>query len=96
MPTAGPGLEIDQGPQGLCAGTFPPSATSRAAFDSGEHVMTHVLIVVSFLGGAVQGAVVSTQEYSSAERCEAARMALMDYAKARSIEETLRPVCTQK
>ena len=51
--------------------------------------MVHVLIVVSFLGGAVQGAVVSTQEYSSAERCEAARTALMEYAKARSIEETL-------
>ena len=32
--------------------------------------MTHVPIVVSFLGGAVQGAVVSTQEYSSAERAK--------------------------
>jgi len=58
--------------------------------------MIHVLIAVSFLGGAVQGAVVSTQEYSSAERCEAARLALVEYAKARSIEETLRPVCTPK
>ena len=96
MPTAAPSLEIDQGPQRIRARTFPASATSRAAFDSGEHVMIHVLIVVSFLGGAVQGAVISTQEYSSAERCEAARMVLMEYAKARSIEETLRPVCTQK
>jgi hypothetical protein len=58
--------------------------------------MVYVLIVVSFLGGAVQGAVVSTQEFSSAERCEVARTALLEYAKARSIEETLRPVCTQK
>ena len=58
--------------------------------------MIHVLIVISFLGGAVQGAVVSMQEFSSAERCEAARIALMEYAKARSIEETLRPVCIQK
>ena len=48
--------------------------------------MIHVLIVVSFLGGAVQGAVVSTQEYSSAERCEAARMALMEYAKAAALK----------
>ena len=58
--------------------------------------MIHVLIVVSWLGGAVQGATISTQEFSSAERCEAARLALIEYAKARSIEETLRPVCTQK
>jgi hypothetical protein len=58
--------------------------------------MIHVLIIVSFLGGTVQGAVISMQEFSNAERCEAARMALMEYAKARSIEETLRPVCTQK
>jgi len=58
--------------------------------------MIHVLIIVSFLGGTVQGAVISTQEFSNAERCEAARVALMEYAKARSIEETLRPVCTQK
>jgi len=58
--------------------------------------MIHVLIVVSWLGGAVQGATISTQEFSSAERCEAARLALIEYAKARSIEETLRPVCMQK
>jgi hypothetical protein len=58
--------------------------------------MIHVLIVVSWLGGAVQGAVISTQEFASAERCEAARLALIDYAKARSIEETLRPICIQK
>jgi hypothetical protein len=67
-----------------------------AEFDSGEHIMIHVLIVISWLGGAVQGATISTQEFSSAERCEAARLALIEYAKARSIEETLRPVCTQK
>jgi hypothetical protein len=58
--------------------------------------MIHVLIVISWLGGAVQGATISTQEFSSAERCEAARLALIEYAKARSIEETLRPVCMQK
>jgi hypothetical protein len=67
-----------------------------AELDSGEHIMIHVLIVISWLGGAVQGATISTQEFSSAERCEAARLALIEYAKARSIEETLRPVCTQK
>jgi hypothetical protein len=44
----------------------------------------------------VNGAVISTQEFSSAERCEAARVALMDYAKARSTDETLRPLCMQK
>jgi hypothetical protein len=57
--------------------------------------MTYVLIIVSWLGVA-NGAVTSTQEFSSAERCEAARMALIDYAKARSSDETLRPICVQK
>jgi hypothetical protein len=52
--------------------------------------VTHVLIVVSWLGGAVQGAAVSTQEFVSAESCIAARLSLMDYAKARGVEETLR------
>ena len=54
--------------------------------------MTHVLIVMSWLG-AVNGAVISTQEFTSAERCEAARLALIEYAKARGLDETLRPVC---
>ena len=58
--------------------------------------MTHVLFIVSWLGGAVQGAAISTQEFSSAERCDAARLALIDYAKARGVEETLRAFCTQK
>jgi hypothetical protein len=58
--------------------------------------MIHVLIVVSWLGGAVQSATISMQEFSSAERCEAARQTLTEYAKARSIEETFRPVCMQK
>jgi hypothetical protein len=57
--------------------------------------MTHVLIVMSWLG-AVNGAVISTQEFTSAERCEAARLALIEYAKARGLDETLRPVCMQK
>jgi hypothetical protein len=34
--------------------------------------MTHVLLVMSWLG-AVNGAVISTQEFTSAERYEAAR-----------------------
>ncbi len=58
--------------------------------------MTHVLIVVTWLGGAVQGATISTHEFTSAEHCEAARLALIEYAKARSIEETLRPLCMPK
>jgi hypothetical protein len=58
--------------------------------------MVHVLIVVSLLGGAINGAVISTQEFTSAERCEAARTMLSEYAKARNIEETLRLICTQK
>jgi hypothetical protein len=57
--------------------------------------MTYVLVVVSWLGVA-NGAVISTQEFSSAERCEAVRTALMEYAKARSSDETLRPLCVQK
>ena len=51
--------------------------------------MIHVPIVVSWLGRAINGAMVSTQEFTSAERCEAARLALIEYAKARSLEETL-------
>ena len=58
--------------------------------------MAHVLIVVSWLGGAVQGATISTQEFTSMESCETARLALIDYAKARSIEETFRPLCVKK
>ena len=58
--------------------------------------MAHVLIVVSWLGGAVQGATISTQEFTNVESCEAARLALIDYAKARSIEETFRPICVRK
>ena len=57
--------------------------------------MTHVLIIVSWLGGAVQGAAISTQEFASAERCDAARLALIDYAKARGAEETLRKLLHQ-
>jgi hypothetical protein len=56
----------------------------------------HVLIIVSWLGGAVQGAAISTQEFTSVERCDAARLALIDYAEARGVEETLRAFCTQK
>ena len=55
--------------------------------------MTHVLIVISWLGVA---AVISAQEFTSEERCEAARLALIEYAKPRSIDETLRPLCMQK
>jgi hypothetical protein len=57
--------------------------------------MAHVLIVMSWLG-AINGAVISTQEFTSAERCEAARLALIEYAKARGLDETLRPVCLQR
>jgi len=56
--------------------------------------MTYVLIIVSWLVG--NGAVISTQEFTSAERCEAAKMTLIDYSKARGVEETLRPTCLQK
>ena len=52
--------------------------------------MTHVLIVVSWLGVA-NGAVIWTQEFTNAERCDAARPALIECAKARSADETLRP-----
>jgi predicted DNA-binding WGR domain protein len=58
--------------------------------------MTHVLIVISWLGGGINGAAVSTQEFTSAERCDAARLALIDYARARGLEETFRPICMQK
>ena len=53
--------------------------------------MIHVLIVVSWLGVG-NGAVVSTQEFTSAERCEAARLALVEDAKARGLEDALRPI----
>jgi hypothetical protein len=72
------------------------AAKARAAKQDGEEdIMTHVLIVMSWLG-AVNGAVISTQEFTSAERCEAARQALIEYARARGLEETLRPLCMQK
>ena len=42
-----------------------------------EVIVSYVLIVVGWLGGAVNGAAISTQEFTSAERCEAARLALI-------------------
>ena len=57
--------------------------------------MPQVLIIVSWLGVA-NGAVISTQEFTSADRCDAARLALIEYAKARSADETLRPICLPK
>jgi hypothetical protein len=72
------------------------AAEARTAKQDGEEdIMTHVLIVMSWLG-AVNGAVISTQEFGSAERCEAARQALIEYARARGLDETLRPLCMQK
>jgi len=61
-----------------------------------EVIVSYVLIVVSWLGGAVNCAAVSTQEFTSAERCEAARLALAQDAKARGLEDALRPICLQK
>ncbi|MBW8856137.1 MAG: hypothetical protein JF604_17850 [Bradyrhizobium sp.] len=74
----------------------PPLALICAQeIDGWGDTVTYVLVVISWLGVA-NGAVISTQEFSSAERCEAARAALMEYAKARSSDETLRPLCLQK
>ena len=61
-----------------------------------EVILTHVLIIIGWLGGAVNGPAVSTQEFASAERCEAARLALTEHAKARGFEDALRPFCLQK
>jgi hypothetical protein len=61
-----------------------------------EVVVSYVLIVVGWFGGAVNGAAVSTQEFTSAERCEAARLALVEDAKAHRLEDALRPICLQK
>jgi hypothetical protein len=55
----------------------------------------HVLTIVSWLGVA-NGAVIATQEFTSAERCDAARQTLVEYAKARSSDETLRSLCIPK
>jgi len=60
-----------------------------------EDTVPHVLIIVSWLGVA-NGAVIATQEFTSAERCDAARQALAEYAKARSSDETLRSLCFPK
>ena len=54
-----------------------------------EVSVSYVLIVVGWLGGAVNGAAVSTQEFTSAERCEAARLALVQDAKARGLDPAL-------
>jgi hypothetical protein len=40
--------------------------------------MAYVPIVVSWLGGVVNGTAISTLEFTSAERCEAARTAYVD------------------
>jgi hypothetical protein len=61
-----------------------------------EVVVSYVLIVVGWLGGAVNGPAISTQEFTSAERCEAARVALVTDAKARGLEDALRAICLQK
>jgi len=61
-----------------------------------EVILTHVLIIIGWLGGAVNGPAVATQEFASAERCEAARLALTEHAKARGFEDALRPFCLQK
>lgn len=61
-----------------------------------EVVVSYVLIIVGWLGGAVNGAAISTQEFTSAERCEAARLALVQDAKARGLEDALKPICLQK
>ena len=70
--------------------TLPPQTMTM------EVIVIYVLIVVGWLGGAVNGAAVSTQEFTSAERCEAARLALVEDAKARGLEDALRAICLQK
>jgi hypothetical protein len=77
-------------------GLGPQSNGHTAEQNGNEDIMTYVLIVVSWLGGVVNGAVISTQEFTSAERCEAARLALIEDAKARAFEDTLKPSCVQK
>jgi hypothetical protein len=57
--------------------------------------MTYVLIIMSWLG-AVNGAVITTQEFTSKERCDAARQTMIEYGQARGLDEALRPVCVQK
>jgi hypothetical protein len=71
-----------------------PTYRQRALY-ARRSTMTHVLIIISWLGGAVQGAAISTQEFTSAERCDAARLAFVDYSKARRAEETLRGFCKE-
>ena len=58
--------------------------------------MTYVLIVISWLGGTVICAAISTQEFTSVERCEAARLAPVEDAKVRGLEDALRAICLQK
>jgi hypothetical protein len=72
------------------------SRTRRPPSITMEVIVSYVLIVVGWLGGAVNGAAISTQEFTSAERCEAARLALVEDAKARGLEDALRPICLQK
>ena len=71
---------------------------TKAAVTDGhvrKNIVTYILIIVSWLGVA-NGAVISTQEFTSEDRCNAARLALIEYAKARSADETLKPICLQK
>ena len=80
-------LDLDQW-RGLGAGA---SYQFRRDGHVRKNIVTHILIIVSWLGVA-NGAVISTQEFTSADRCDAARLALIEYAKARSSNETLRPI----
>ena len=75
---------------------FGPARLAALTMNYRGRIMTYVLIVVSWLGGAVNGAAVSTQEFASVERCEAARLALVADGKARALEDQLRPICLQK
>jgi hypothetical protein len=61
-----------------------------------EIIVSYILIVIGWFGGAVNGAAISAQEFTSAERCEAARLALIEDAKARGLEDALKPICLQK
>jgi hypothetical protein len=70
-------------------------SSSRPEQHRKEEIMAYVLIVVRWLGGVINGAAISTQGFTSAERCEAARLTLIEDAKGRNFDDTLKPLCMQ-
>ena len=61
-----------------------------------EVVVSYVLIVVGWLGGAVNGAAVSSAELPARNAARQPGLRWLQDAKARGLEDALRAICLQK